>query len=118
MHNRSGRLIARTFDAENVSAGHSSSLNVARQNSRTPRKTLDRRTEQLSGQHRARLQYAVMSSGTSNQPQRESQHDSQAASSAEPVKPLYDTRLPELSRGRRMQVPLIAVAVIAIIRVF
>ncbi len=34
----------------------------------------------------------------------------------EPVSPLYDTRLPQLTRWRRMQIPLIASAVIAIIR--
>jgi lysophospholipid acyltransferase (LPLAT)-like uncharacterized protein len=34
-----------------------------------------------------------------------------------PVSSLYDTRLPQLSRWRRMQIPVIAGAVIAIIRV-
>ena len=34
----------------------------------------------------------------------------------EPVSSLYDTRLPELSRWRRMQIPVIAAAVIAVIR--
>jgi hypothetical protein len=35
----------------------------------------------------------------------------------EPVSSLYDTRLPKLSRWRRMQIPIIASVVIAIIRV-
>jgi hypothetical protein len=35
----------------------------------------------------------------------------------EPVSSLYDTRLPQLSRWRRMQIPVIAGVVIAIIRV-
>jgi lysophospholipid acyltransferase (LPLAT)-like uncharacterized protein len=79
-----------------------------------------------------------MSSGTSSEPQsepqggshneshNESHHEPQsetsgavqsAPSATEPVSSLYDTRLPPLSRGRRMQIPLIASAVIAIIRV-
>jgi lysophospholipid acyltransferase (LPLAT)-like uncharacterized protein len=40
--------------------------------------------------------------------------ETQAA--AEPVSPLYDTRLPQLSRWRRMQIPVIASAVMAIVR--
>jgi hypothetical protein len=40
--------------------------------------------------------------------------ETQAA--AEPVSPLYDTRLPQLPRWRRMQIPAIASAVIAIVR--
>jgi len=39
-----------------------------------------------------------------------------APPAAEPVSPLYDTRPPQLSRWRRMQIPLIAAAVIATIR--
>ena len=67
-----------------------------------------------------------MPSGESTEPQGESQGepDSELSSSlqsapvaAEPVSSLYDTRLPPLSRGRRMQIPIIASAVIAIIRV-
>jgi lysophospholipid acyltransferase (LPLAT)-like uncharacterized protein len=37
-------------------------------------------------------------------------------SSTAPVHPLYDTRLPELSRWRRMQIPVIAAAATALIR--
>jgi lysophospholipid acyltransferase (LPLAT)-like uncharacterized protein len=40
-----------------------------------------------------------------------------APPATEPVSSLYDTRLPQLSRWRRMQIPIIAAAVIAIIRV-
>ena len=67
-----------------------------------------------------------MPSGESTEPQGESQGEphSELSSSlqsapvaAEPVSSLYDTRLPQLSRGRRMQIPIIASAVIAIIRV-
>jgi lysophospholipid acyltransferase (LPLAT)-like uncharacterized protein len=39
-----------------------------------------------------------------------------APPATEPVSSLYDTRLPQLSRWRRMQIPVIAAAVIAIIR--
>jgi lysophospholipid acyltransferase (LPLAT)-like uncharacterized protein len=46
-----------------------------------------------------------MSSGNPNGP-----------AETEPVSSLYDTRLPRLSRWRRMQIPLIAAIVIAIIR--
>src|SRR5438105_975307 len=51
-----------------------------------------------------RLQYLLMPTGNPE------------AQAVEPVSPLYDTRLPQLSRWRRMQIPLIASAVIAIIR--
>jgi lysophospholipid acyltransferase (LPLAT)-like uncharacterized protein len=34
----------------------------------------------------------------------------------EPVSPLYDTRLPQYSRWRRMQIPVIAAAAIAVLR--
>jgi len=40
-----------------------------------------------------------------------------APSATEPASSLYDTRLPQLSRWRRMQIPVIAAAVIAVIRV-
>ena len=40
-----------------------------------------------------------------------------APPATEPVSSLYDTRLPELSRWRRMQIPVIAAAVISVIRV-
>jgi lysophospholipid acyltransferase (LPLAT)-like uncharacterized protein len=40
----------------------------------------------------------------------------EAPPAAELVSPLYDTRLPQLSRWRRMQIPLIASTAIAIIR--
>jgi lysophospholipid acyltransferase (LPLAT)-like uncharacterized protein len=40
-----------------------------------------------------------------------------APPATEPVSSLYDTRLPQLSRWRRMQIPVIAAAVIAVIRV-
>ena len=43
--------------------------------------------------------------------------DASSPLAAEPVSTLYDTRLPKLSRWRRMQIPIIAAAVIAIIRV-
>jgi lysophospholipid acyltransferase (LPLAT)-like uncharacterized protein len=49
---------------------------------------------------------SVMSSGNPSAPP-----------ATEPVSSLYDTRLPQLSRWRRMQIPVIAGAVIAIIRV-
>jgi lysophospholipid acyltransferase (LPLAT)-like uncharacterized protein len=67
-----------------------------------------------------------MSSGTSDEPRSqpqsgapsESQRESPSSESAnEPISPLYDTRLPQLSRWRRMQIPLISSVVIAIIRV-
>jgi lysophospholipid acyltransferase (LPLAT)-like uncharacterized protein len=51
---------------------------------------------------------SMMSSGNSSPP---------PAPATEPVSSLYDTRLPQLSRWRRMQIPVIAGAVIAIIRV-
>src|SRR3954469_10235736 len=40
-----------------------------------------------------------------------------APHTTEPVSSLYDTRLPQLSRWRRMQIPIIASAVIAVIRI-
>ena len=40
-----------------------------------------------------------------------------APPATEPVSSLYDTRLPQLSRWRRMQIPVIAAAVISVIRV-
>jgi lysophospholipid acyltransferase (LPLAT)-like uncharacterized protein len=40
-----------------------------------------------------------------------------APPATEPASSLYDTRLPQLSRWRRMQIPVIAAAVIAVIRV-
>ena len=49
---------------------------------------------------------SVMSSGNPSAP-----------SATEPASSLYDTRLPQLSRWRRMQIPVIAAAVIAVIRV-
>ena len=51
-----------------------------------------------------RLQYLLMPTGNPE------------AQAAQPVSALYDTRLPQLSRWRRMQIPLIASTVIAIIR--
>ena len=39
-----------------------------------------------------------------------------ASPATEPVSSLYDTRLPQLSRWRRTQIPVIAAAVIAVIR--
>ncbi|MGH9504667.1 MAG: lysophospholipid acyltransferase family protein [Terriglobales bacterium] len=39
-----------------------------------------------------------------------------APPATDPVSSLYDTRLPELSRWRKMQIPMIAAAVIAVIR--
>jgi lysophospholipid acyltransferase (LPLAT)-like uncharacterized protein len=39
-----------------------------------------------------------------------------APPATEPVSSLYDTRLPELSRWRKLQIPVIAAAVIAVIR--
>ena len=45
---------------------------------------------------------SVMSSGNPSAPP-----------ATEPVSSLYDTRLPQLSRWRRMQIPVIAAAVIA-----
>src|SRR5690242_134509 len=54
-----------------------------------------------------------MQGGTSSESQNEP-HSEPAA--AKPVSSLYDTRLPPLSRWRRMQIPLIASAVIAVIR--
>ncbi len=39
-----------------------------------------------------------------------------APPATEPVSSLYDTRLPQLSRWRRMQIPVIAAVVIAVIR--
>src|SRR5713226_460651 len=42
--------------------------------------------------------------------------NSSAPSVTEPVSPLYDTRLPQLSCWRRMQIPVIAAVVIAVIR--
>jgi len=53
-----------------------------------------------------RLQYSLMSSGNPSAPPAD-----------EPVSSLYDTRLPQLSRWRRMQIPVIASTVISIIRV-
>ncbi|HEX3352563.1 MAG TPA: lysophospholipid acyltransferase family protein [Terriglobales bacterium] len=55
-----------------------------------------------------------MSSGTSSEPQSGAPSASPAP---DPVSPLYDTRLPQLTRWRRMQIPVIASAVIAIVRV-
>jgi lysophospholipid acyltransferase (LPLAT)-like uncharacterized protein len=52
-----------------------------------------------------RLQYPVMSSA-----------DPSVPPVTEPVSSLYDTRLPQLSRWRRMQIPVIAGVVIAVIR--
>src|ERR1700682_4858997 len=59
----------------------------------------------LSVRPRGRLQYSLMPTGNPEVPP-----------AAEPVSPLYDTRLPQLSRWRRMQIPLIASTAIAIIR--
>ena len=59
----------------------------------------------LSVRPRGRLQYSLMPTGNPEVPP-----------AAEPVSPLYDTRLPRLSRWRRMQIPLIASTAIAIIR--
>ncbi len=42
--------------------------------------------------------------------------DPSAPPVTEPVSSLYDTRLPQLSRWRRMQIPVIAAVVIAVIR--
>ena len=39
-----------------------------------------------------------------------------AAPQPEPISPLYDTRLPQYSRWRRMQIPVIASSVISVIR--
>ena len=63
-----------------------------------------------------------MSSGTSSESHSEPNRglpngNMGSAAAPEPVSPLYDTRLPELSRWRRMQIPVIAAVVIAIIRV-
>jgi len=54
-----------------------------------------------------------MSSGTSSG----TPSEPQSAPAAEPVSPLYDTRPPELSRWRRMQIPLIVAVATIIIRV-
>jgi lysophospholipid acyltransferase (LPLAT)-like uncharacterized protein len=58
-----------------------------------------------------------MPSGESSEPQGVSQGEPHSEPlAADPVNSLYDTRLPQLSRGRRVQIPIIASAVIAIIR--
>src|ERR1700704_4939217 len=62
-----------------------------------------------------------MPSERPSEPQNGREGDPESAASsapfAEPVSSLYDTRLPQLSPWRRMQIPLIATAVITIIRV-
>jgi hypothetical protein len=40
----------------------------------------------------------------------------EAQPASDPVSPLYDTRLPQYSLGRRMQIPFISAAVIAVVR--
>lgn len=42
--------------------------------------------------------------------------DPETQAAAEPVSPLYDTRLPRYSLWRRMQIPVIAAAVITVVR--
>ena len=59
-----------------------------------------------------------MSSGTSSEPQNGPPGAPQSpAPATEPVSSLYDTRLPPLSRARRIQIPIISSVVITIIRV-
>lgn len=56
-------------------------------------------------------------SGGRSEPQSGAPGESQIETAAEPVSSLYDSRLPQLPLSRRMQIPVIAAAAIAIIRV-
>src|SRR6266446_6820920 len=98
-NHRGGGLVARAFNAENVTASHVASLNLNEPGQPSP-------AASAVGSPAGRLQYPVMSSGNPS-----------ASPATEPVSSLYDTRLPQLSCWRRMQIPLIASAVITIIRV-
>jgi lysophospholipid acyltransferase (LPLAT)-like uncharacterized protein len=55
-------------------------------------------------------------SGGRSEPRSGAPGESQVETTAEPVSSLYDTRLPQLPHSRRMQIPVIAAAAIAIIR--
>ena len=109
IHDRCSRLIAGAFNAENVGASHVSSLKEPCGNRRTHVCGTAAAglyvNPAVSTGLQGRLQYCVMSSG-----------DPSAPPATEPVSSLYDTRLPQLSRWRQMQIPIIAAAVIAVIR--